>query len=111
MKSVWTEGEVRLHRPIKSRMKILWTLWITAFLLLGLWLAGMAFMPEAGAWLHLPLAGAVVLAIPCILYGLRYTEYLEPLMFRWRSGSNLRHTRPTPSPPQGSRPHHSEEHR
>jgi hypothetical protein len=38
MKSIWTDGLVRWHGPIKSRMKVLWLLWATSFGLLALWL-------------------------------------------------------------------------
>jgi hypothetical protein len=101
MKSIWTEGEVRTHRPLKSHMKSLWASWIASAVLLCLWLAGMSMGRTFDGWLHALIGGAVVLWLLNIAYTFRYAEYLEPFFYRWFRGSKLRHVKP---PPHDDRP-------
>lgn len=93
MKSVWVEGWVRWHGPLKSRMKILWTLWALSLALLVLWLSALVYLVPFEARAHLFLGGAFVMMGVCVLYGLKYCEFLEPRFMKWVGGSRLRHAR------------------
>jgi hypothetical protein len=97
MKSIWTDGPVRMHKPLKSRMVALWALWIVAAALLCLWLAGLATGNVLGGWIHVLIAGAIVLGTLNIVYTFKYGEFLEPFFYRWFGDSNLRHSKPAPS--------------
>ncbi len=84
--TLWTPGPAEMHRPKKSHMVALWTMWILAALLLLMWLWGMVTWHLMGGWLHAFLAGAVVLAAFCIFYGFKYCEYLQrPVVKKIRS--------------------------
>ena len=78
MKSIWTDGPVRWHRPVRSRMKILWTVWAVGYAMLGLWLLGMATGFFMSWWLHGIGAVALMAAVFCTYYGFKYCEFLEP---------------------------------
>jgi len=77
MKSIWVPGSAHLHRPKKIQMVVLWTLWTVTVVLLVLWLWGMASHHLMGGWVHVLLAGAVVMTGVCSYYGFKYCEYLE----------------------------------
>jgi hypothetical protein len=97
MKSIWTDGLVRWHGPIKSRMKVLWLLWATSFGLLALWLLALVLQEPVRAWSHALLAGALVVMGLCVIYAVKYCEFLEPRFLKWIGGSRLRHSRSSPS--------------
>jgi hypothetical protein len=82
MKSFWTQGLVRWHQPLHSRMKVLWTLWGTAMGLLGYWMIALATQYPFPRWNHVWLAAAVVVAGICIAYGIKYCEFLEPRLLK-----------------------------
>jgi hypothetical protein len=93
MISIWTQGLVRWHGPLKSRMKVLWTLWSLSLALLVLWLSALVYQIPFSFWSHSLLVGSLLMMGICVLYSFKYCEFLEPRFMRWVGGSRLRHAR------------------
>jgi hypothetical protein len=93
MRSIWTQELVRWHGPLKSRMKVLWTMWGLSLALLVLWLSALVYQVPISRWSHLLLAGSFLMMGICVLYSIKYCEFLEPRFMKWVGGSRLRHER------------------
>jgi hypothetical protein len=105
MKSFWTQGLVRWHQPLHSRMKVLWTLWGIAMGLLGYWMVALATQYPFPMWNHAWLGAAFGVAGIYIAYGIKYCEFLEPrLLGPIRFGRNS-----SVGQPSGVRPVATEE--
>ena len=85
MKSIWTPGSVKWHRPPKrSHELITWTLWAVVVALLCLWLLGLSTGYTLGGKIHLLAVGAVLIGALCTYLVFKYEEFLEPLAKRSR---------------------------
>ncbi len=78
MKSYWTQGLVRWHGPLQSRMKVLWVIWSVALGLFCLWLIALVVDFPFRPGMHFLLGASTVVGALCILYGIKYCEFLEP---------------------------------
>lgn len=95
MKTIWTPGQVELHKPDKFHLIMIWTLWGITVALLSLWMWGMTTQYFKDGWIHALLAGTIVMAGVCTVYGFKYCAYYQrPLIKRIRNAKFLRSRKP-----------------